>query len=310
MRRFRVPEILLGAMFGLIFGIGVADVTSFQAEQCNGSGREQPAYEQPLNPPIDRRDGDHKPRDYYQRHPISCGIGGVVPAFVDYVDENEGFFVALFTGLLFIATILLWRATDAIWNAGEKQVAVTRSIGEAQVRAYVEISAATLVFSNIAEGVAPSFDVQPFIQIAIRNTGQSPAINFVWNPSIQYFGFGTTTKTLHGELGGSNWREIRGIGIAAGTERTEGGIVTGMQLLKFLQENGCGTSSVMVRLRVQFEFENVFNVRIADEAYFSGMFLRKPGEVIRTPVGNTEWSGQLSRMHKTDDWPGQVSQKT
>jgi hypothetical protein len=40
------------------------------------------------------------------------------------------------------------------------------------------------------------------------------------------------------------------------------------------------------------------------------MFIRKPGEVVHTPVGATEWSGQLSRMHKTDDWPDQANQKT
>jgi hypothetical protein len=204
MRRFRVPEILLGAMFGLIFGIGVADVTSFQAEQCNGGGREQPAHEQPLNPPIDRRDGDHKPRDYYQRHPISCGIGGVVPAFVDYVDENEGFFVALFTGLLFIATILLWRATDAIWNAGEKQVAETRRIGEAQVRAYVHIKFIVLDF--VFDALCPR------IGFIAANTGQSPARTFIWNMTLQYAGNGINRETIFNP----NWlNDPPGIGIAA-----------------------------------------------------------------------------------------------
>src|ERR1700719_2258457 len=120
MHRFRVPEILLGAMFGMIFGLFVADITSFQTEHCKDGGSAPPSQEQPINSPNDRRHGDHEPFDYYQRHPISCGIGGMIPATVGYMDENEGFFVGLFTGLLFVATVLLWRATNALWDASEK----------------------------------------------------------------------------------------------------------------------------------------------------------------------------------------------
>jgi hypothetical protein len=32
-------------------------------------------------------------------------LGGLASSFVAYMDEHEGFFVDLFTGLLFVATI-------------------------------------------------------------------------------------------------------------------------------------------------------------------------------------------------------------
>jgi hypothetical protein len=151
MRRFRVPEIVLAALFGLIFGIGVAEVTSLQAEHCYSGGSESPAHEQPVNAPDKRGGGDQKPSDYYQRHPISCGIGGLAPSFVAYMDEHEGFFVGLFTGLLFIATIGLWRSTNALWDAGERQIKIMRDTGARQYRAMMASNSVARETANAAE---------------------------------------------------------------------------------------------------------------------------------------------------------------
>lgn len=112
---------------------------------------------------------------------------------------------------------------------------------------------------------------------------------------------GTETKSIARGLG-ANWREIRGIGIAVSDEHSDSAILP-LLLMKFLRENNSNQRFVLVRLRIQFEFEDVFNVKISDETYFSGGFIRTPGEIHPTNVGNTEWTGKLSRVSKPNDWP-------
>jgi hypothetical protein len=236
--------------------------------------------------------------------------------------RDPNWVIAIFTIVLAGSTIGLWLSTNRPWSAGEKQfrharrtaiiqsrdmqaaVNETRRIGEAQVRAYIDIRGATVTFTSMT-GILNSQEPQdpsPFIRITAKNTGQSPARNFVWNPIIQYIGITAETKWRTGDLGG-NWREIRGVGISVGHEHTDGAIVHGMLLLKFLQESDVDTGTVIVRLGIQFEFEDVFDQRIADMAYFAGGFVRSPNQATQTAFGATEWSGKLSRIHKPNDWP-------
>jgi hypothetical protein len=160
---------------------------------------------------------------------------------------------ALATIAIAAFTYSLRQSTDRLKDSGEKQIAEARRIGEAQVRAYVDIRAVVVIFIDLGIG-----DVQPLVKITIKNTGQSPAQNFVWNPTVQYLGVGQSGSPLEGELGG-NWREIRGVGISVGEERIESAMVTGILLRKFLQESGSNPDVVLVRVRIQFEFDDVFD---------------------------------------------------
>jgi len=245
----------------------------------------QPAYSQPNQGTEATANPQHKPSEpFWQRA----------------TEDPTAFFtlcVAAFTFVLAVSTIALWIETRI---AGKRHVAEMQRIGEAQVRAYVDIAAASVVFMSLAQGVAPPTDEQPFVKITAKNTGQSPARNFVWNPTISCFSVGSKTKNIDAEMG-ANWREIRGIGISAGAEHSDGAILP-ILINKFLRDSAGDANVVLVQLRVQFEYEDVFSLRIADETYFSGWAIRKPGEVIRTDVGNTEWTGRLSRIHKPRDW--------
>ena len=295
MRRFRVPEILLGAIFGMIFGLFVADVTSFQAEHCKDDSSEHPSQEQPINSPNDRRDGDQKPSSYYQRHPISCGIGGTAPAAIGYMDENEGFFVGLFTGLLFVATVLLWRATNALWDAGEKQIAETRRIGEAQVRAYVSIKSAFIAF--MAEWQ------HPCVGFVALNTGQSPAKNLVWNINVQYASGGQKqTTSFH-----QNWRKETGFDIPAATETIMQRAMIANIPLKVFREHPGGalvTSPrfVIVRVKIDVRYTDVFDRDWFGESYFSG--IGPPPAGPEAPLEFPEKMEPLSPTPKPNDWDG------
>jgi hypothetical protein len=209
--------------------------------------------------------------------------------------------VALFTLVLAFSTVGLWVATISLYFAGRSAVSETRRIGEAQVRAYVDIRAATVIFIQLTEGIVPLADVQPLVRVTAKNTGQSPARNFVWHPTVHYFSFSTPARNLYRRLGG-NWREIAGIGIPVGEEHSGGALVTGMLLLRFLRESGPVVNALLLRVRIQFEYEDVFDRRVVDEAYFMGTAGRLP-DIVQTDFGTTQWGCQLHRIDRPNDWP-------
>lgn len=93
-----------------------------------------------------------------------------------------GFWIALFAGLQMAATIVglafIKRTLDATWGAVEKageavqatkeSAAETRRIGEAQVRAYLNVIGLTMLITN--EGLLQ-------LCVEMKNSGQSPAID-------------------------------------------------------------------------------------------------------------------------------------
>jgi hypothetical protein len=80
-------------------------------------------------------------------------------------------------------------------------------------------------------------------------------------------------------------------------------MIAEMELLKFLRESAGDNGMVLVRIRIQFEFEDVFNERNTGDAYFSGMFKRMEAKTLPTEWGETQWFGKLTRLHRPSDWP-------
>ena len=186
MRQFRVPEIVLAAIFGLIFGIGVAEVSTYQAHHCQDGGSAQPSLKQPIDAPDRPRSGEQKPNDYYQRHPIACEIGGVAPSFVAYMDEHEGFFVGLFTGLLFVATIGLWRSTNALWDTSERQIGIAGKAADAADRS-----------ARTAELALLSVEI-PYLYPYVRTHGINVEIvGETETPQIKSFDYGNEFITYY-----------------------------------------------------------------------------------------------------------------
>jgi hypothetical protein len=261
-----------------------------QEQTENGVGSDQSARETPPPPTAREQQAKHR-RD----------------------GASEFTFLGIKPGewLLGIVTWMLWWATVRLVaegkSASEKAIAETRRIGEAQVRAYVDINSSELFF--VALGVL-GIQGHPMIRIIATNTGQSPARNFVWNPTVQYTNAGirNAPRSLTRELG-SNWRNILGVGIAVGQSHPDAAMIPEMELLKFLREGDGDKGMVLVRIHVHFEFEDVFEQRNTGEAYFAGMFKRVEGQTFPTPWGETQWSGKLSRIHRPSDWPENKDRK-
>jgi hypothetical protein len=89
-----------------------------------------------------------------------------------------------------------------------------------------------------------------------------------------------------------------------GEEHSAGAMVTDMLLLRFLRENSPVMNALLLRVRVQFEYEDVFNRRIVDEAFFMGTATRIPNnQTTQTDFGTTQWASQLHRIDRPNDWP-------
>ena len=74
-------------------------------------------------------------------------------------------------------------------------------------------------------------------------------------------------------------------------------MVTDMLLLRFLRENSPVMNALLLRVRVQFEYEDVFNRRIVDEAFFMGTATRIPNnQTTQTDFGTTS-VGQSTPSH-------------
>jgi hypothetical protein len=223
-----------------------------------------------------------------------------------WTDPNATFAgaVALLTFALVIVGAWQARRLRQTVQATETASAETRRIGEAQVRAYVDVRDADVFLIGFAGSLYRGQpEVLPVIKIVAPNTGQSPAKNFVWHPTLEYTSIGTAANVSRIRRMGGNWREILGVSIAVGQSHADSAMVGEMAIIRFLHEAGnINANSLMVRLRVQFEFDDVFDNRIVGDAFFFGMISRAP-QPVPTEFGQTFWLGKLTRMHRPRDWP-------
>jgi hypothetical protein len=175
--------------------------------------------------------------------------------------------VAAFTLVLAASTIALWIETRL---AGRRQsrhmealVNETRRIGEAQVRAYVSIQSAAIAFWGPWE--------HPIVVFVPFNTGQSPATNFIWNITIQYAS--GHDKRTHSFI--ENWQSNTGVNIdipAAQTAPPQRAVISHIPLKNFRGILDKTTPrGVVVRVRIDFRFTDVFERDWFGECYFAGL---------------------------------------
>jgi hypothetical protein len=115
--------------------------------------------------------------------------------FVDEIDEHDGFFVVLFTAVLAAFTAALWRSTDKLWEAGERQLKTARSsaavqarntrrqlklaeeTAERQLRAYVSIKELIPQVIVYPDGITREGYMLLEVKPVWKNGGQTPALN-------------------------------------------------------------------------------------------------------------------------------------
>jgi hypothetical protein len=219
-----------------------------------------------------------------------------------WTDPNAAFAgaVALFTFALVGVGGWQARRLRQTVEAARHATAETRRIGEAQVRAYVDISKVDLTFVALSGMLNLQRVAHPLVKIEANNTGQSPARNFVWNPTLRYFTSGPNQPARVGELP-ANWRDILGITIPVGKPHEDQALIPNMELNQlFPASDVTKTISMLVQLRIRFEFEDVFGERIPADAFFAGIFVRMPMVADYTQPG--DWVGKLERIHQPNNW--------
>lgn len=205
--------------------------------------------------------------------------------------------LVLATSGLWLFTGLLWRATIGAVRGGDRALATTREIGEAQVRAYVSVKSAVMLFGG--DGAIP------FIGIEAVNSGQSPARGFTWTPTVRYFTEGQHTPKASPE--DDEWDEAPGVDLAVGAETSESQlfVITDTDLADYLEDCGPSHGRVTVAVRVQYTYLDVFGVRHTEAAFYAGIAERGSGEANKQrihPLNTSDWSCHLNRIGRTHIW--------
>jgi hypothetical protein len=204
-----------------------------------------------------------------------------------------------FTGVLAFSTIGLWIVT---WRSGVRQsrdmessIKETRRIGEAQVRAYVSIKSAFIAFMGEMQ--------HPCVGFVAINTGQSPAKNLVWNINVQYASGGQKqTTSFH-----KDWLKGTGFDLPATNESILQRAIVPSIPLKTFRENPGGTlvtlpRSVVVRLKIEYRYTDVFERNWFEESYFHGVGAPPAGP--DAPIGFPEKMTEISPTPKPNGWDG------
>jgi hypothetical protein len=186
--------------------------------------------------------------------------------------------------LLSIVTLMLWWATVRLVKEGrrtaEESIKETRRIGEAQTRAYVSIKSVSISFEDVATVRAAA----PVFRWIAVNSGQSPAQNFIWNVSFRY----------HGHPPGNNqkWLKGQGFSIPASGE---------VPLWTWFPKE-IAASVVLVEVKIEFWFADIFGQRWFEDAYFQGVVNKPVMLVDGLPKETGEYSVELSPIDKPSDW--------
>jgi hypothetical protein len=214
----------------------------------------------------------------------------------DARDKNEKrwndritIFVGVATAVILILQLVVfgWQAhrlkqtISTMKELGKEQ----REIGEAQVRAYVNIKSANIDFLWDA--------IVPRITFIAFNSGQSPARNFIWNVTLQYPGIPANRESALNE----NWLEQVGMDIPATSDAPpDGAFIPDMSVKQYIEGVAPGTTLTVIRTKIDFRFTDVFDRDWFGEAFFAGVMQREPAGLI------SQWTSQISAMAKPRDW--------
>jgi len=186
----------------------------------------------------------------------------------------------------FVQATRLHQTIDEMKVLGKEQ----REIGEAQVRAYVSVKEATIEFMLDA--------IVPCVKFIAYNSGQSPARNFVWNITLQYFG----GKENHESGLNETLVEYIGMDIPAGGSHTDAALIPDMSVKQYIEGVVPGLMITIVRAKVDFRFTDVFDKDWFGEAFFGGTMQSRQVSPEDIKRGVSRWVAQIAPMAKPRDW--------
>lgn len=187
-----------------------------------------------------------------------------------------------------IGVFLVWRTllhTRDAAVAARDAVIETRSTGEAQTRAYLNIVKASVYFMQPRH--------HPVIEIQVLNYGLSPAYDFVWNPIVTYYaGDKLPLKKSYADCFDGDWEGVGGLDIAKDITIQDDLVISG----HYLDDYTSPDLPVTISVEIQFRFVDVFGRRISGRAMFTG-HPRYYETSLPNGRGNTNW---ISRLEKSE----------
>jgi len=236
-------------------------------------------------------------RDYHEshysnhsnyQHPTGNGFAALISAIEVHHDlllVFETFALVAFTGTLWWSTRRLWQET----STHARHMGDTVEISRAQVRAYVSISGCGLNFIEAGAGIA-----SPIVSFTAVNNGQSPARNFIWNVTLEYVYLGMRRRRQLTD----RWETNIGSDIPAGsTTSIQSAYIPDMTTRQL--ENDCSETTLVVIVKIDFFYRDVFNEVWRDNAFFSGLMTKE--------VDINQWSARISPTPRPSDWPETTS---
>lgn len=229
----------------------------------------------------------------------SCASYQLVPFLAlkvpQILDRMGGVLTALATLAIAWFTLSLRQSTDRLWIAGERSTIAQHNIGMAQVRAYVSIKSAEVRFMGD--------DGMPFIEIVAFNSGQSPAINFVWAPEVYYLSdtVEEVVKDVH-----PDWAKQPGLDIHAASETKGSYLLDDFILTEKIAIDGVVPTQIAVSVTIHYIWTDVFGESFMDYASFAGM--AEVGDAKenrrRHPMNTSAWSCRINPIAKGEIWSG------
>ena len=128
------------------------------------------------------------------------------------------------------------------------------------MRAYVSIKSVAIYFGGE--------DAIPFIEIVAVNSGQSPALHFIWSPTVVYLADVEENPTYDP---GEEWMSQPGVDISPNGEEEEMYFPTDFALVEQVSKHREMPTHLGVSVTIEFGWIDVFSNQILDMASFAGI---------------------------------------
>jgi hypothetical protein len=135
----------------------------------------------------------HEQQEKAQQSPEqSCGFADSLTAAAikdtaELIETRHAFVTATATIVVAFFTFTLWRATNRLWDAGERQLRYLSETAERQLRAYVFV---------VQIKVTDPDSQHPQAEVVIRNTGQTPAHDTIVSSAANVYNFPPPTTVF------------------------------------------------------------------------------------------------------------------
>jgi hypothetical protein len=144
-------------------------------------------------------------------------------------------------------------------------------------------------------------DGLPLIEMVASNSGQSPAINFVWAPELHYLP--ETTEEIINDVH-EEWADQPGLDVHSASETTAIYVLHDFILTEKIAVDGIVPNRMGVSVTIHYTWTDVFGQSFIDFATFAGMAEIGDAKAKQHPLNTSPWFCRLNPIAKGESWSG------